>query len=176
MVFTHHMWCEGVGEMHAEGLGEAGKCLCSQMTCGWHELCQAGRQVALGSHSRTWEFRALLYQPSCTHKCRDTHTQRASWVTQTMGGGGCSLHALSWKWHVSLRRGIKWLEKEDCAMCLQRLVHKDWRISQLKSDAHYKCLQNFFLSKISLPAAEVPLGLLPNLLDVSVLDQCGLRE
>lgn len=99
-----------------------------------------------------------------------------SQLSHTDDGGGCSLHALSWKWHVSLRRGIKWLEKEDCAMCLQRLVHKDWRISQLKSDAHYKCLQNFFLSKISLPAAEVPLGLLPNLLDVSVLDQCGLRE
>lgn len=159
----------------AGGLREARKCLCPQMTCGWHELCQAGRQVALGSHTRTWEFRALLYQPSCTHKCRDTHTQ--SQLSHTDDGRrGCSLHALSWKWHVSLRRGIKWLEKEDCAMCLQRHVHKDWRISQLKSDAHCKCLQNFLLSKISLPAAEVPLGLLANLLDMSVLDQCGLRE
>lgn len=36
---------------------------CPQMTCGWHRLCQTGRQVALGSHSGTWVFAHCCTNP-----------------------------------------------------------------------------------------------------------------
>ncbi len=84
---------------------------CPQMTCGWHGLCQTGRQVALGSHSRTWVF-----EPCCTN----SHVHTNAWTCapkagvshkyDALGGPG-SPCASSWKWHVSLRRGMKRLSK-----------------------------------------------------------------
>lgn len=64
---------------------------CPQMTCRWHGLCQTGRQVALGSHSRTWVF-----EPCCTnpqvHTNTGPSTPKAGWVTKMMClGGGLAL-------------------------------------------------------------------------------------
>lgn len=64
------MWCEGVCEMHWGLKGS-----CPQMTCGWQGLWQTGRQVALGSRSRTWVFGLCCTNPRRTHKPRDAHTQ-----------------------------------------------------------------------------------------------------
>lgn len=45
---------------------------CPQMMCEWQGLCQTGRQVALGSHSRTWVF-----EPCCRNPHVHTKTGHA---------------------------------------------------------------------------------------------------
>lgn len=74
-----------------------------QMTCGWHSLCQTGRQVALGSHSRTWVF-----EPCCTsphgHTNTGTRTPKAGWVTGTM-------HLGAWL-PVCCKLEMAWLTEE----------------------------------------------------------------
>lgn len=56
-----------VRECEVRGLGEAPSARCPQMMCGWQGLCQTGRQVALGSHSRTWVLEPCCINPHVTH-------------------------------------------------------------------------------------------------------------
>ena len=81
---------------------------CPQMTCGWHRLCQTGRQVALGSHSGTWVFAHCCTNPR-VHT--NAHPKPAESQRRCTWGGPGSLHASSWKWLVSLSRGAKTFKK-----------------------------------------------------------------
>lgn len=67
------------------------KCLCPQMMCGWHRLCQTGQQVALGSHSGV-----CVYEPCCNKTLEYTKTQGISTPKASWGGGRAAL-----RWGIS---------------------------------------------------------------------------
>lgn len=78
---------------------------------------------------------ALLHQPSCTHKRSDTHSQsQLSHKDDVLGGTGF-LHASSWKWHVSLRRGIKRLQKGEEYVSLAFSVPCVYKYRNTKTEA-----------------------------------------
>ena len=143
--------------------------------CGWQGPCQTGRQVALGSHSRTW-----VLEPCCTSPCarthRHAHPEPAESQRRCARGPG-SLHAVSWKRHVSLRRRTKIrlqrLQKgalfqcqRACCVLQNRRAVNQMTTPILHEKYIHTCLENHYCSSIC--------GLHPCHLDECIAIRCRL--
>lgn len=62
---------------------------CPQMTGGWQGLCQTGRQVALGSRSRTWVLKPCCTGPSCARTQTGRHAHPEPAESQRRCAWGC---------------------------------------------------------------------------------------
>lgn len=94
------------------------RCLCPQMTCWMAWPVPDCATVGPGFTERGVGVGALLHRPARTHthahqSMDNTKSQQSCSKDCVLWGVSGSLRVPSWKWHVSLRRGIKRLEKRD---------------------------------------------------------------